>query len=355
MNKKKKIFISAATILVILILLALPKIDFSKGSNNANPPGGGGMGAGTLVVNVVVVQPQTLQDNIFSSGTILANEEVELRSEINGKVEKIYFNEGAKVRRGDLLLKINDAELQAQLLRSSYRKKLAEDREYRQRILLQKEGISQQDYDVALNELKTYEAELALINAQIEKTEIRAPFSGIIGLRYVSEGSYISPATPIARLQDISRVKIEFSIPERHINRINTGERITFTVEGSNKSFEGRVYAVEPKIDPSTRTLKMRALCSNTGEEILPGAFASVHLTLKEYNDALLVPTESLIPELGGQKVFIVKDGKAVPVNVETGTRTDKDVMITSGLQPGDSVLTTGLLQVRPGMPLRIN
>lgn len=354
MNKKKTKYISAGIVVIILILLALPKIDFSKGSDNPNADrGGGGMG-GALSVEVIVVEPQPLQDIIFTSGTILANEEIEIRSEINGKIEKIYFNEGRKVQRGDMLIKINDDELQAQLLRTSYRKKLAEDREYRQRILLEKEGISQQDYDVALNELKTFEAEIALIKAQIEKTEIKAPFSGIIGLRYVSEGSYISPTTSIARLQDISRVKVEFSIPERHISMINTGERIKFNIEGSSKSFEGTVYAVEPKIDPTTRTLKMRALCTNTNDEILPGAFARINLTLKEYDDALLVPTESIVPEIGGQKVFVVKDGRAAPVNVETGIRTDKKIQITSGLQPGDSVLTTGLLQVRPGMPLSV-
>ncbi|MDX1672172.1 MAG: efflux RND transporter periplasmic adaptor subunit, partial [Balneolaceae bacterium] len=257
--------------------------------------------------------------------------------------------------KGDLLLKINDSELQAQLNRARYRLDLASERERRQRKLLEKGGISQEDYDATLNEVNVLRSEVQLINAQIEKTEIVAPFTGRVGLRYVSEGSYISPSTRIASLQNINPMKIDFSIPERYVNAVEVDDRISFTVQGTEQTFEGRIYAIEPRIDSQTRTLQLRAYSNNDEGLLIPGAFADLELILQNIEDALMIPSISLVPELQGQKVFLYRSGSVVEQPVETGIRTEERVQITEGLSPGDTVLTTGLLQVRPGMGVEIN
>ena len=235
------------------------------------------------------------------------------------------------------------------------RLELQKDTEYRQKQLLEKEAISQEDYDMTANQLQVNQAEVELIKAQIDKTEIRAPFSGIVGLKNVSEGSFVNNSMIIASLQNINPIKIDFSIPERYSSMVSVGDEINFTISGNNKKYVGKVYAIEPKIDPVTRTLKIRALCSNTGREILPGSFANVELVLKKIENAILVPSEALIPDIKGQKVFLYKNGKAVPQQVETGIRTDVNVQLTSGVSEGDTIITSGMLQLRPGSQVSIS
>ncbi len=340
-------------IVAVLAALAYPKVKpLFSGSDNA-AAGQGGQSA--LNVDGYVVKPQRIQDKIFTTGTILANEEVELRSEVSGKITDIYLEEGKPVKKGQLLLKINDSELKAQLNRAQYRLSLATERESRQKQLLEKGGISQEEYDATLNEVNVLRSEVQLIQAQIEKTEIRAPFDGRVGLKYVSDGSYISPSTRIASLQSINPVKIDFSVPERYVSRVKTGDKITFTVQGTDRVFEGEIYAIEPKIDSQTRTLQIRAISDNTEGLLVPGAFADLELILETIDDALMIPTIALVPELNGQKVFIYEGGTVGQRQVQTGIRTEQSVQIIEGLQPGDTVLTTGLLQVRVGMPVQIN
>ncbi|MDX1617212.1 MAG: efflux RND transporter periplasmic adaptor subunit [Balneolaceae bacterium] len=352
MNKSVKRIISVTGILIVIAALAYPKI-----KPLLNDDGGANAQQGersALKVDGIVVEPDLVQDKIYTTGTILANEEVELRSEVSGKISDIYLREGSSVSKGQLLLKINDSELQAQLTRARFRLKLASEREERQRKLLEKGGISQQDYDATLNEVNVLKSEVALILAQIDKTEIRAPFDGRVGLRYVSDGSYISPSTRIASLQNINPVKVDFSIPERYFNRVEEGDEITFTVQGTDREFIGEIYAIEPKIDSQTRTLQIRAESSNEEGLLVPGAFADLELILETIDNALLIPSIALIPELQGQKVFLYRNGTVAEQSVETGIRTEERVQITEGLQPGDTLLTTGLLQVRPGMPVEI-
>ncbi|OGV27679.1 MAG: hypothetical protein A3J84_06720 [Ignavibacteria bacterium RIFOXYA2_FULL_37_17] len=272
-----------------------------------------------------------------------------------GKIINIYFKEGSSVKKGDLLVKINDAELQAQLAKAKYNLKLLEDREHRQRVLLEREAISQEDYDVSLNELNVVKADIELVKAQVAKTEIRAPFDGVIGLKNVSEGSFVNTETIIATLQDINPIKIDFSIPEKYSGSVKVGDQIRFKVVGKDETYTGKVYAIEPKIDPQTRTLKLRAVYSNAARSILPGSFADVELILHEIQGALMVPTYSIIPELKGQKVFLYRNGKAFPQNVEIGIRTDTRVQITNGLAENDTLITSGILQIRPNSPVTIS
>ncbi len=338
--------------IVAVVGLALPRVKsiFSaKKSENRNPAF-----IPELAVKAFIARPQKLENEIFVTGTVLANEEIEIRSEISGKVEKIFFNEGSRVKKGDILVKVDDSELQAQLLKTQYQKKLAEEKEYRQRLLLEKEAISRQEYDIALTELNTLEAEIQLIKARIDKTEIRAPFDGVIGLRYVSVGSYISPSVKISTLQDIDTLKLEFSIPEKYIRLVDVGDRVNFKVQGSDKRYSAVIYAVDPKIDPTTRTLQVRAIFSNKNYEVLPGSFAEIEVVLEEIPNAILIPSEAIIPSAEGSKVFVYNQGKAFERNVETGIRTERFIHVKSGLNPGDTVLTTGLLQLKSGFKVKI-
>jgi membrane fusion protein (multidrug efflux system) len=339
--------------LVVVALLAIiiyPKLNLSCG--DAGDAGMAGRGPAALPVSVHIIEPTELKNRIFTTGTILANEQVELTSEASGRVTSILFDEGKPVRKGELLVKINDAELQAQLLKEQYSLKLAEDKEARGRQQLAIEAISKEDYDVLLNELNTVKAQVQLIEAQIAKTEIRAPFDGTIGLRFVSLGSYISSNTRIASILDVNPVKLDFSVPEKYVSLVHVGDRISFYIEGIDGEHQGEVYAVEPRIDPATRTLLLRARSDNPAGAILPGAFAEVRLILEQVDNAMMIPTHALIPELNGHKVFVVKNNAAAPRPVKIGVRTENDVQITEGLAPGDSVITSGILQIRPGLPV---
>jgi membrane fusion protein (multidrug efflux system) len=205
-----------------------------------------------------------------------------------------------------------------------------------------------------LNDLNTIKADADLVKAQIAKTEIRAPFNGTIGLRSVNEGSYIAPTSVIASIQDINPVKIDFAIPERYLDAVKVGNPVMFTIPGSGKKYSGKIYAIEPKIDIGSRTIKLRAICDNTDGGILPGSFAQIQLELDAIKNAIMIPTEAVIPELKGQKVFIAKEGKAVSVKVETGLRNDQKIQITSGLSAGDTLIITGIMQLKKDAPVKV-
>ncbi len=350
MTKTTKRLLIGGLVLVTILALAWPKIQSSGGGTDgasfAGPAGG------PMRVRAEVVTPRLLRDRLFATGTVRANESVELRSEATGKITEIHFQEGRPVRTGALLIKINDNELQAQLRKAEYRVTLASDREARQRQIYEKGGISLEEYEATLNELNVLRADVELIKAQIDKTEVRAPFNGTVGLRQVSVGSFISTTTPIATLQDITPVKIDFSIPERYAQRVRVSDKISFTVEGLASRFEGTVFAVEPRIEAGTRTLLLRAQSPNPKGQLLPGAFAEIELVLEEIADALTVPSIAVIPEFGGAKVFVVQGGTAMPRPVETGIRTEEVVQITDGVAPGDTVLVSGIQSLRPGLPV---
>ena len=340
-------------VVVVIAVLVFIKIKFLTSDNTQNGMQQQSKPQSTIV-NVYVVTPQKLDNKIFVTGTVLANEEVVLLPEIPGKIIGINFTEGTKISKGDLLVKINDADLQAQLKKQQLQEKLASDNEAREKKLLDVNGISQMEYDGILTQLNSVKADIQLTQAQIGKTEIRAPFDGTIGLKYVSEGSYISPTVKIASIQQTVPVKIDFSIPEKYSSLVGKGDSIRFTLQGSEEKYRGEIYAIEPKIDLNTRTVQLRAICRNKEGKIFPGSFAKIELILKQSPNSILIPTESLIPELKGQKVFLCKNGKAQSQKVETGIRTDTQIQITSGLHAGDTVITTGIMQLKQDAPVKI-
>ncbi len=307
-----------------------------------------------VLVSAVAITSQSLDNKIQATGSIMANEEVALQSETAGKIIGLYIQEGSMVKKGDLLIKINDGELQAQLKKAEYSVQSDLLNEAREKKLLEIKGISEEEYENAWKQWKSAQADIELIKAQIAKTELRAPFDGVIGLKNVSEGSYISNGTVVANLVELDPVKIDFSIPEKYMNQVRKGDEIIFSVAGTNQKYTGTIYAIEPRIDITSRTLQVRAKASNKGNQLLAGAFASVELVMEHLEHVLMIPTQSIIPGLKNQKVFICKDGKAQPVMVETGIRTDALIQITKGLQEGDSVITTGMNQLRLGLPVKI-
>lgn len=314
----------------------------------------GDRGRAPLRVSAVVVAAAPFAETLTSTGTLLAEESVELQAETNGKVLAIHFKEGARVRKGDLLVKLNDADLSATRERAVYRKQLGTLRERRVAQLLKQGVARQEEYDMALNELNVQQAEIELTEAQIAKTEIRAPFDGVVGLRYVSEGSFVNAATRIATLQRLDRLKVDFSVPEKYATRLRVGSPIAFAIAGGDRRFTGQIYAFDPRIDTTTRTVLIRALCPNPEGRLLPGAFANVEVTLTQLTDALLIPAVAVVPGLDHKNVFVVKDGKAESRRVETGMRTQSTVHILSGLSAGDVVITSGLQQVRAGQAVTV-
>jgi membrane fusion protein (multidrug efflux system) len=322
----------------------------SKASDPGNPGPGSRQGRQLLSVSGLLIQPIRMNDPRNSTGTLMPDEEVELSFETSGKIISINFTEGTRVKKGDLLAKINDKPLQAQLEKLEAQRKLVEEKEFRQRSLLDKDAISQESYDQIVTELQTIEADINLIKARILETELHAPFDGIIGLRYVSEGSYTNPSTKIARLVKISPLKIEFSIPERYAGEIRIGFPVSFDID--NKNYQASVYAIDPKIDLNTRTMVIRALYPNKNEELKPGRFTQVTLMLSQIENAIAIPTEALIPEMEGEMVYVYRDGRASSIKVSTGLRTESLIQIVDGLKFGDTLLTTGILQLRENLPV---
>lgn len=340
-------------ILFIIAALALIKIFFLKPENAGPPSAGGNQKAQTVTVTGFVAAPSLLENNISSSGTVFAYEEVDLRPEMSGKLVSVLFTEGTNVTKGQLLAKINDADLQAQLKKLNLQYKLAKEREGRVKGLLDINGISQEEYDVAANELQTIEADMEFTRAQIAKTEIRAPFNGKIGLKSVSEGSFVSNTNVIASIQQTELLKIDFSIPEKYAALVKVNDTVKFSVEGINGKMNARVAAIEPRIDAQTRNIMIRAVYKNSGTNVYPGAFAKVELITSK-KQAYMIPTEAIIPEMKGNKIFVVKNGKAMPLKVETGLRSEDKIEILSGLNPGDTVITTGIMSLKPEMNVKI-
>lgn len=356
MKKQTKVILIVVILALVAVAYFYPRVNQNAGpagSPSSSAPAGGGP-AQELPVNVIKLKKETLNNQLQVTGTILPNESVNLRSEISGLVTKINFKEGQYVTKGTPLVYLNDEELQAQYQRLQYTQKLFQTQENRQKQLLAREAISQEEYDIALNQYNTALADIKLVEAQLEKTVVRAPFNGILGLRFISEGSVIGTQDVITSVVNIDPIKIEFSIPERYASQVSVGSPIFFSNESSKEEVQGTVYAFEPQIDLATRTLKLRAQSPNKGGKFLPGMFVKIRFILGVKEDALMVPAEAVIPELEGYKVFIATaEGKVEQRRIEIGTRTESHVQVLSGLNEGDLVLTTGVMQARQGMSIK--
>lgn len=355
MKKVVRRGVIVAVVVVAAVIVIVPRLDwFFSGTSHTEgsvKPAKGGV----LPVSGMIAEYTESTNGIPAMGTMLANEEVDLVAEIVGKVRGIYFQEGSLVRKGQLLLKVDDADLQAQLARAEFQRKLLSEKLERQRILLKRESISREAFDQLQTDYNVLEADIELLNVKISRTEIRAPFDGVMGFRYVSEGSYVQPSTKIATIVDNSVLKFEFSVPEKYAAHSLKGKRVTFRVTGSEVNYAAEVYAVDPTIDVKTRTILLRARFDNKRNELMPGMFAKGNLIIAGKNEYIAVPTEAVVPEMDGKRMWMVEGGKAKSVRVETESRDARFVEVVSGIQPGDTVLTGGLMQLREGMSVKVS
>lgn len=314
------------------------------------PPGMGGPGVKPppQKVSGYIAKTENIPMTLESSATLLAWNEVILMPEMGGRITQINISEGAKVTQGQVLVALFDEDLKAQAKKQELQANIAKTNVNRLKELVKINGVSQQELDNAENQLNNIQSDLNLINANLRKTKILAPFSGTIGLTNASLGSYATPGTAIASLQQMDVLKVEFSIPEKYTRLLQAGDKVRFTIESQPDTFVATVYAFEPKIDPSSRTLKVRARFDNARAALLPGTFARAELRLREIKDAILIPTQSVIPETRGKKVIVARNGVVEFVSVETGIRNKDKIQIVRGLQPGDTVLTSGLMFVKP-------
>lgn len=358
MNKKTKWGI-VVIMVCIVAFLAIRKFMPQQNSEIKGPEKTGkqkgGDGKKPLNVKSVILRRTSMSDGIYVNGNILPDEEVNLSFETSGKITHIYFKEGTKVQKGELLAKINDAPLQAQLKELEAKLKLTNDRVYRQNELLKKEAVSKEALQEAESNLAQLNAEIDQKKALIEQTELRAPFNGIIGLRKVSQGAYASPTTEVATLTCMQPLKIEFAVPERYTSELKAGSKINFTIEGRLDTLTATVYANNSRVDTETHTYTMRAHYPNEKGDILPGRYASISIKTATKDDALAVPSEAIIAEMGIDKVFIYQGGKAVSRSVRKGIRNSSQVQIIEGLNEGDTIITTGIMQLREGQDVTLD
>jgi membrane fusion protein (multidrug efflux system) len=336
----------------MMLILVLPSLLFSckakKKEENApksNIPN-------ATIVDVIIASTSSVANTIEVNGTVIPRETVNINPELSGRLVYLNAPDGAKVSQGAILAKVNDADLQATNHKTKVLLEMAQKTEERLKKLLSINGINQADYDMALNQVNSLKADLAVTQAQIDKTILRAPFSGVLGLRQISAGAYITPATIITTLQQVDQVKIDFNVPEFYTNLIKTGMRVSIQTNESNTKRIARIVATDPQINTTTRNLRVRALLE--GAAIAPGTFVKVLLESGRGKKTIMVPTNAIIPDARAKKLIVVKNGEGVFIEVETGLRGTGLAEITSGIHEGDSIVVTGVLFVRPKQPVKI-
>ncbi|MEX1189124.1 MAG: efflux RND transporter periplasmic adaptor subunit [Bacteroidia bacterium] len=344
---------SIIAIVAFIIVLVVLRLTVFSGTEEGKPSAAGERPA--IPVTAVITSTQALQQSIPSTGTLLAFESVDLMPETAGKIISLNINEGKRVNKGELLVKLNDEEQQANLRKIEVTIKLQEDKLSRQDQLFKIQGVSQEERDQTQQLLDAAKAEKAYYQALINKTEVRAPFSGVLGLKNVSEGAFVSTSTNICSLYKTEQLKLDFSIPERYSSMMKIPLVVTFNVQGNNREYSAEVFAIQPGVDQSTRSVRLRAKVENPGGELSPGRFAEVSVPLANNENAIMVPTQCIVPVLKGQQVWVSKNGQAKPVDVQVGFRNDKFIEVTSGLSPGDTVITSGIMSLRPGTGVRVS
>jgi len=310
---------------------------------------------GPILADGFLVETQTVSEKVEVPGSLIPMEETEIRSEVSGKVVGLNIREGSVATKGSMLVKLFDGDLQNQLKKLEVQLQIAEKTEERQRELLKINGISQQDYDLTALNVENLKIDIETVKIAISKTEIRAPYTGKVGLRYVSLGSYLSPTSIITSIRDVSQLKLEFSIPERYAKGIEKGHAVTFRVDGGTVTHTATVIATENSVDETTRTLRVRALVKATHAELVPGTFAQVNLQLGEDSKALMVPTQAIIPQARNKQVIVYHRDSVQFRVVETGIRDSAYVQVTSGLMVGDTVIISGLMAIRPNSKVKLN
>lgn len=304
------------------------------------------------IVDVLIAGAGNIDNNVEVNGAVIPMETVNINPEVSGRLTMLNVPDGGRVTQGAVLAKINDADLQANLSKTKVLLDMAQKTEERLRKLLAINGINQSEYDLALNQVNSLKADLQVTQAQLDKTIIRAPFSGVLGLRQISPGAYVTPAVTLTTLQQVDRVKIDFNVPEFYTNMIRVGSSVQVQTNETNIKRRATIVATDPQINPTTRNLRVRAVLD--GSAIAPGTFVKVFLQAGKSKSSILVPTNAIIPDARAKKIIVVQGGEGVFVDIETGVRGTGFVEVTKGLSPGDSIVVTGVLFVRPKQPVKV-
>ncbi|MFM2394988.1 MAG: hypothetical protein RLZZ546_2971, partial [Bacteroidota bacterium] len=320
---------------LIILSLTFAKIfifnkeEENKNTNQSKPNQGNSMKKSPppMLIDIYIAKQQDLNNEIYASGTLVANEEVELRSETSGRLTQLLIKEGGYVTQGQLLAKLNDAEILAKIKKIKFEQDLANQIEIRQKKLLDINAISREEYEIATNKVSTLEADKEALLAALAQTEIRAPFSGKIGLKNISKGAYLTPGTSIANLVQTHPMKIDFSVPEKYGSMLSPGKKIKFQTEEKNQAFEATIIATDSKIDETLRTIKIRASIPNLKGQLVPGSFVKVSASLGK-NKSIMIPSEAIIPFVGGKKIFKLKNGMATESTITSGLRTETSVEV---------------------------
>ena len=332
---------------------AAPHAGVSTPAATGSAPGANAAPAAPIAVEVVVLAPEPLEVQVPATGTLLGRESVALVSELSRRLVKVHADEGMAVDKGDVLFELDSTDLRAELAKAEVQARLARatlDRTEK----LGAEGLSnQQELELARARLDELGAERQLLSVTLQKTMIRAPFSGELGLRRVSEGAWVSPSTLLATLQDTSSLKLDFTLPERYAGAVRRGGTFRFRVDGQSETFTGKITALEPSVDAATRSLLVRGVVDGA-TALLPGSSASIEVPLR-VEQALLVPAIAIIPGIEGRRVYVADAGRVRSVPVEIGFRAADRAQVLSGLAPGDRVITTNLLRLREGAPVKIS
>ena len=342
-----RIIIGSAITLLLAGCGAKGKIDAPQQQPGANQP--------ALIVEAFIARPQSLNDLVEVPGSILPFESTEIHPEVSGRVVLLNVNEGGFVQKGKLLAKIYDGDLQAQLKKLEVQLDIAEQSEKRSAQLLKIQGISQQDYDLSLLNVNNIKADIEITKADISKTTILAPFSGKLGLKNISPGAYITPLTIITTIGQVDQLKLQFTVPEKYGSELKKGQEIQFTVDGSQKVFQASVAASEVSVAENTRTLQVRAVVKGNDPVLIPGGFAKVKIVMGATDDAIMIPNSAIVPQGRKKQTFLYRGGKAVPADITTGIRDSLNIQVLTGISPGDTVLTTGLLFLRPGIDVKLS
>ena len=337
-------------IISIVVALFLFKVIFLNDDNNdtaeskiTTKPADNSSG---LEVDIYIAEKVSKNSTIYASGTIIPNEEVEIKSEVSGRLVQLNIKEGGFVQKGQLIAKLDDSEIIALIKKLKYEEELASQIEIRQKKLLDIDAISKEEYDMVVTRVNTLSADMEFQQVQLEKTSIKAPFNGRMGFKNISEGAYITPSVVIANLVQTNPVKLDFSLPEKYATKVINGQPISFSIDGDDEKLSAEVIALDPNIDEELRTLKVRAKANNEAGKFLPGMFIRVEIPLGK-ETAIMIPTEAVIPILKGKKVFIKKNGIAKEVIIKTGFRTETEIQVEEGLIEGDSVIVSALMTVR--------
>lgn len=341
-----KLHVVGLSLLTILFVSCHSKKKTLSGQNNKPK--------GPVAVEGFQVQTHVVSDDVEVPGTLLPFEETQIRSEVSGRIVQLNIHEGSTVSKGSILVKLFDLDLKAQLNKLKVQLQIKEKTAERNHELLEINGISQQDYDLSALDVENLKADIETTEISISKTEIRAPYNGKLGLRNVSLGAYISPTDVITTIREVSELKLEFSVPEKYVRDITNGYMVDFMVDHGKKIHKAKVLATENSVDQNTRTLKIKALVTESHPELVPGVFAKVNLRLGQDNMALVIPTQAIIPQARAKQVVLLRKDSVQFVNVETGIRDSAYVQITSGLKAGDTVITSGLMAIRPNAKVKI-